>query len=295
MAARQEPRQGRRAPLLVAVAIAVTVGGAACRPAARHYQLKGQIVAIDPARQELTITHEDIPGFMPGMTMAFRVPDTRVMENRELGELVTATLVVSGTEAHLRDVTRTGSAPIAKGLPPTRVMDLIEPGAPVRDAALVDQAGGRRRLADWRGKVLAVTFIYTRCPLPNFCPLLDRHFKTVQEQVRADGNLKDAVQLLSVSFDPDHDSPAILARRAADLGADPAIWQFLTGTREDVEAFASQFGVSLIRDATDPKEIVHNLRTAIVDREGRLVTTLSGSEWAPSDLAAEIRRAHARR
>ena len=177
----------------------------------------------------------------------------------------------------------------------TPVMDLLEPGEAVRDATLVDETGTRHRLEDWRGTVLAVTFIYTRCPLPNFCPVMDRHFRAVQEQVRTDPALRGGVRLLSVSFDPEHDQPGVLAKHAANLGADPAVWHFLTGNREDVDAFAAQFGVAVMRDAATPDEIVHSLRTAIIDGEGKLMTTLGGSEWAPADLVAEIRRARARR
>lgn len=284
---------GRPVAALTSVAAAAVLAIGCQRPA-RHYQLNGQIVAVDPARQELTIKHQDIPGFMPGMTMAFKVLEPRVIDDRIPGELVTATLIVKGPEAHLRDVARTGFSPVIEAHPATRVMDLVQPGEAVRDATLVDETGGRQRLENWRGRTVAVTFIYTRCPLPNFCPLMDRHFRAVQEQVRADAALRGGVQLFSVSFDPEHDPPAVLAKHAATLGADPAIWRFLTGNREDVEAFAAQFGVSVIRENT-PDEIVHNLRTAIIDGEGKLVTSLSGSEWAPADLITEIRRARARR
>ena len=283
------------AALTAAAAVALAVGAIGCQRPARRYQLKGQIVAVDPARQELTIKHQDIPGFMPAMTMAFKVWEPRLMASRVPGELVTATLVVSGTDAHLRDVARTGFSPSVDAPPATRVMNLLEPGAAIRDATLVDETGTRHRLEDWRGRVLAVTFIYTRCPLPNFCPVMDRHFRAVQEQVRADPALRGGVQLLSVSFDPEHDRPAVLMKHAVKLGADPAVWHFLTGNREDVEAFAAQFGVSVMRDPTAPDELVHNLRTAIIDGEGKLISILGGSEWAPADLVAEIRRARARR
>jgi protein SCO1 len=279
------------AALTAAAAVALAIG---CQRPARHYQLKGQIIAVDPARQELTIKHQDIPGFMPGMTMAFKVWEPRLIDGRVPGELVTATLIVKGTETYLRDVARTGFSPVIEAHPATRVRDLLQPGEAVRDAPLVDETGARQRLENWRGRTVAVTFIYTRCPLPNFCPLMDRHFKAVQEQVRADPALRGGVQLLSVSFDPEHDQPAILAKHAAKLEADPAIWHFLTGNREDVEAFAAQFGVSVMRE-NPSDEIVHNLRTAIIDGEGKLITNLSGSEWAPADLVAEIRRARARR
>ena len=276
-------------------AVVLAVGVAGCQRPAQHYQLNGQIVAVDPARQELTIKHEDIPGFMPGMTMAFKVGAPRVMEGRIPGELVTATLVVNGTDAHLRDVARTGFSPVAAAQPATRVLNLLQPGEAVRDTTLVDETGSRHRLKDFRGQTLAVTFIYTRCPLPNFCPLMDRHFRAVQEQVRADPDLRGRVRLLSVSFDPEHDPPAVLAKHAPTLGADSTVWHFLTGDREEVEAFAAQFGVSVMRESARPDDIVHNLRTVIIDGEGKLVTSFSGTEWTPADLVAEIRRARAKR
>src|SRR6188508_1075868 len=144
------------------------------------------------------------------------------MASRVPGELVTATLVINGTEAHLRDVARTGFSPVveAHAVPP--VVDLLDPGEAVRDATLLDETGTGHRLEDWRGRVLAVTFVYTRCPLPNFCPVMDRHFRAVQDQVRADPALRGGVLLLSVSFDPEHDQPAVLMKHAARLGADPA-------------------------------------------------------------------------
>ena len=280
---------------IVAAIVALAAGTSGCQRQAQQYQLNGQIVAVDPTRQELTIKHQDIPGFMPGMTMAFKVFEPRLMDGRTPGELVSATLVVKGTEAYLRNLSRTGFAPVVEAHAVTRVMDLLEPGEAIRDASFLDETGTRRRLADWQGRILAVTFVYTRCPLANFCPLMDRHFAAVHEQVQADPALRGRVRLVSVSIDPEHDRPAVLAKHAAKLGADPAVWQFLTGDPEDVEAFASQFGVSVMREGTAAGDIVHNLRTAIIDGDGKLMTTLGGSEWPPADLVAEIRRARERR
>ena len=280
---------------ITAAIVALAAGSMGCQRQAQQYQLNGQILAVDPTRQELTIKHQDIPGFMPGMTMAFKVFEPRLMDGRTPGELVTATLVVKGTEAHLRNLSRTGFVPVVEAHAVTRVMDLLEPGEAIRDATLLDETGTRHRLADWQGRILAVTFVYTRCPLANFCPLMDRHFAAVQKQVQADAALRDRVRLVSVSIDPEHDRPDVLATHAARLGADRSVWQFLTGDREEVEAFASQFGVSVMREGTAADDIVHNLRTAIIDGEGKLMTSLNGSEWSPADLVAEIRRARTRR
>jgi protein SCO1/2 len=296
MSSRRLPNLRQSVPLL-AVVLSTAFGGFACRapgPAARTYQLKGQVLAINQARQELTVKHEDIPGFMPAMTMPYKVRDAGLLKERKPGELIGATLVVEASDAYLRSITHEGVAALAEEVPETRVMDLLEVGEAVREGELVDERGARRAFSAWRGRVVIVTFVYTRCPLPTFCPLIDRHFAAVQEQVRSSADLRDRVQLVSVTLDPEYDTPAVLLRHAAQLNADPAMWSMLTGSREQVETFASQFGVSIIREGAKPEELVHNLRTAVIDGNGKLVTILSGGEWQPSELIAEIRSARRR-
>jgi protein SCO1/2 len=285
----------RLSALILLGAIAALSGcGKPAPPPTRSYQLKGQILAINPARQELTVKHGDIPGFMPAMTMPYTVRDANLLKGRTAGELIAATLVIEGSSGYLSAITHEGVAPVTEEKAVVRAMDLLGAGDPVREAELVDQRGERRSFADWHGQVVAVTFVYTRCPLPNFCPLMDRHFAAIQEQVRSSPDLRGHVRLVSVTIDPDFDTPAVLRRHAASVKADPAIWTWLTGSRAQVETFASQFGVSVIREQAQPSELIHNLRTAIIDGNGRLVTILSGGEWQPSELVAEIRRARGR-
>ena len=272
------------------------IAAGACAPApAREYPLQGQVIAIDPARQEITIAHEDIPKFMPGMTMPFAVRDATLLDGLSPGDLVTATLVVEENSAHLRALKRTGAAPLPEGSAPPPRSTLLGPGDLAPDARFVDERGVTRRLADWKGSALALTFIYTRCPVPTFCPLMDRQFRAVQDHVRADPALRSRVRLLSISFDPEHDTPAVLARHAAGLKADPSIWHFLTMARADLDAFAPPFGVSIVRDGESAAEIVHNLRTAVIDPAGRVTKVFNGAEWTPEDLIAELRQAHAGR
>ena len=149
-------------------AVALALAGAACRPAAREYELEGQVVAVDPARQELTIRHQDISGFMPGMTMAFKVRDPRLMNGRAAGELVTATLVVDDAEVHLRDVARTGFGPVVDPPPATRVMDLVTIGPTARR----DADRRKRRPRRWRtgGDEFLPSPHLHPLPLPDFCP-----------------------------------------------------------------------------------------------------------------------------
>jgi protein SCO1/2 len=259
-----------------------------------EYELRGQILAVDPARQELTIKHEDITGFMPGMTMPFKVRDARAMEGRQAGELIRATLVVEDTTGYLKNVTVTGRAPLTAPPPPPRV-NVLQPGDAIPDTVLLDDAGRAHTLADWRGQILGVTFIYTRCPVPDFCPLMDRRFGEVQRIVAGDAGLRGKVHLFSVTFDPDHDTPAVLAVHAKKAGADAAIWSFLTGDRAGVTAFAAHFGVTVAAGPEGTKEIMHNLRTAVVDANGRVSTVLSGNDWTADALVAALRSAGAGR
>src|SRR5262245_6321780 len=152
---------GRRS--VCAVAVLLCALSAACARG-KEYPLQGQILAVDQARQEITVKHGDIQGFMPGMTMAFKVREG--VAGRTPGELIRATLVVEETSAYLKAVEGTGRAPLAEKPPPPRI-DPIEPGTEVPDVALLDTAGGVKHLTDWKGHPLAVTFIYTRCPLPD--------------------------------------------------------------------------------------------------------------------------------
>lgn len=296
MPSRRLPKLRPPAPLFALILFAA-LAGFACRapaPAPRTFELKGQILAIDQARQEITVSHADIPGFMPAMTMPYKVRDANLLKGRTPGELIGATLVVEESDAYLQSIRHEGVAALPDERPAARAMDLLGVGEAVRDGELVDPSGARRSLGDWRGQVLAVTFVYTRCPLPNFCPLIDRHFAAVQEQVRSSSDLQGRVHLVSVTLDPDYDTPAVLLRHAGRLKADPAVWSLLTGSREQIETFASQFGVSVVRENAQPSELVHNLRTAVIDGNGRLVTMLSGGEWEPAALIAEIRNARGR-
>ena len=276
--------------LTAAVCIALAVVSACARE--RTYELRGQVLAVNPATREITIKHEDIRGFMPGMTMPFKVRDGRLLQGLEPGELVAATLVVQENDAYLSAIQPTGHAPIALAeRPPSAALMELRPGEEVPDAALVDQHGRARRLSEWRGATVAVTFIYTRCPLPDYCPLIDRRFRETQRAIAADPSLGGRAHLISVTFDPAHDTPSVLAAHAARVGADPRHWTMVTGDAENIDRFASNFGVTILRPGRPDAEIVHSLRTAVIGPDGRLIAILSGNEWQPDELLKHLRNA----
>jgi protein SCO1/2 len=120
---------------------------------------------------------------------------------------------------------------------------------------------------------------------------MDRQFAEVQRDVTRDTTLRGHVRLLSITFDPGYDTPEVLTAHAKKLGADPSTWSFLTGDRTAIEGFAARFGVTVMRESPSATEVVHNLRTAVIDGRGRLVKVLNGIQWQPADLVAELRSA----
>src|SRR4029453_16908153 len=258
----------------------------------RQFELEGQILAVRPERHEVVIKHHDIKGLMQGMTMPFTVRDDALLTGKQPGDLVTAPLVVGETRAYLSTLTTTGHEAVAEPPPPPPAADVLMPGQPVADATLVDQDGKPRAFSTFKGHRLAITFIYTRCPLPDFCPLMDKHFESIQKTIASTPALAD-VRLLTVTFDPDFDRPAILKAHARRPGADPNVWTFSTGVPKDANRFAAQFCIYVEHNPQNAIDITHNLRTAVIDPEGRLVTVHSGNSWTPAELVADLSAAPA--
>jgi protein SCO1/2 len=206
-------------------------------------------------------------GVHAGHDHAVRGPRCQAARRLKAGDLINATLVVVSNGAYLSTIKKVGEAPLEK--PPAEApnpsassgFELLKPGDAVPDAAFVDQDNRKRRFSDFKGSPVVMTFIYTKCPLPTFCPLMDRHFATLQTSLRSNAAL-GAVRLVTVSFDPVTDTPAVLKAHAKQLNADLARWTFLTGDRDEIDRFAARFGVSISRAMNDARDITHNLRTA---------------------------------
>jgi len=271
------------------LAAVVALFGAACghTHSANQYPLTGQILAIRADKQELVVKHEDIPGLMPAMTMSYAVASPALMAGRVPGETISATLEVRDAVGRITAITHTGNAPLPSTNEAALAGGLLDVSDVVEDAAFVDQSNRRRSLAEWKGTLSVVTFIYTRCPLPDFCPLMDQNFATLQRRATQDEALRGRVRLISVTLDPDFDTPQVLAAHAARRHADPAIWTFLTGDRGTIERFAGRLGVGVIRDGSPM--VTHNLRTVILDRDLRIVKIYSGNEWTQGEVLTELR------
>jgi protein SCO1/2 len=261
----------------------------------RRYTLQGQVITLNPAAKQVTVKHEAIAGFMPAMTMPYDVRDGKALDGLAPGDLINATLVVVSNGAYLAGVKKVGSAPLEKAPADTPMptassgFELLKPGEPVPDARFLDQDGRPRAFADFKGSRVVMTFIYTACPLPTFCPLMDRRFASMQTPLAGDPSMKD-VRLVTVSFDPVTDTPPVLKAHARRLNADPARWTFLTGDRDEIDRFGSRFGVQVSRALNDARDITHNLRTVIIDRDGRLQKVYTGNDWSAEQVLDELKK-----
>ncbi len=284
-----------RTHIVLSLGLALALSACNKQPDQRTFTLQGQVQSLDPARKIVVVKHGEIKGFMPAMTMPYEVQEVKALDGLAPGDLVNATLVVLSNGAYLTNIKKVGTAPLEQ--PPAEApnppaassgFELLKPGEAVPDGAFVDQDGKKRRFSAFKGSRVVMTFIYTRCPLPTFCPLMDRHFVSIQKTLKEDPSLK-AVHLVTVSFDPATDTPPVLEQHARTLNADLTRWTFLTGDRDDIDQFAARFGVQVSRALNDPRDITHNLRTAIIDADGKLVKVYTGNDWSPERLLADLK------
>ena len=260
----------------------------------RSFNVRGVIEAIPLDRHCLTINHEAIPQFMPAMTMDLTVKNPREMEGLQAGDTVTFRLLVGKEDHWIEDLQRVTSIPLKPPQVPPTYPNLAHPaqlkiGEFFPDVELLRENGSTLRLADFRGQAVALTLIFTRCPLPDFCPRMNLFFQQTRALLRADQTAPANWQLISLSFDPDFDSPTVLAQHALQYrGDNPDRWLFATTDKATIANFAKQFDFHF----TSPNgSLVHNLRTLVLDPQGRLHQRFDGNQWTPQDLAKALAEA----
>jgi protein SCO1/2 len=284
---------------ILSLALLAPLALAACRreaPApggAARYPLKGKVVEVDAANRRVTIAHQDIPGFMPAMTMPFALleKDAALLQGVFPGDEITATLVVPDSRYWLEDVVVVKRGTPDPNAAPVPRSPEAHPGDALPDVSLVDQDGKPLRLADYRGKAVALTFVFTRCPLPDFCPLMMAKFAAAQAALAREPDLAARTRLLTVSFDPDHDTPDVLRAYGAPFQKTRppfAHWALATGKEEAVRALGEALELDYVEEN---RSFTHNLRTAVLDREGKLRRLFRGSDWTAEELVAELKAA----
>jgi protein SCO1/2 len=279
--------------LLPLALLALLLCGSNCRQpktaaAERRFPIEGRVVSLDPAAKTITLDHHEVVGYMKAMTMPFAVRDAWVFNVVHPGDTVQATLVVSD-DAWLEDISVTQARATAD-LSSTSPMHLPQKGEEVPDLHFVNQEGRPIHLSQFRGEPLLVTFIYSRCPLPDYCIRMSNNFAGIAEELHRSNPAAFAkLQMLSISIDPEYDKPEVLRRYGKTYAGavDPKLehWSFATGKPDEIRRAAQYFGLSY---ETQNGQIIHDLRTALLDSDGKIAAFYRGNQWTPSELASQI-------
>ncbi|MEQ1923566.1 MAG: SCO family protein [Pyrinomonadaceae bacterium] len=265
---------------------------------AKRYPIKGKVVSVDRTAKKAKIDHEKIEGYMDAMTMDFPIHADWVWDDLKPGAEIRAEMVVDNTAKDpywLENIGIIVAANPNGGDPPINEK-FAQIGLSVPDFALTNQDGKRVAVSDFKGKSLAITFIYARCPLPDYCIKMSTAFSDTAKLIANDEELKDKVRLLSISFDPANDTPEKLrSYRIGYLGNDPKakfdVWQLAVGKDAEVKKIAVFFGLRYEVDQNDKTQINHSLRTAVIGPDGKVTKIFPGNEWTVADLKNELEMA----
>jgi len=264
--------------------------------AARHFETRGIVRGFAPDRSTIDIEHEAIPGFMSSMTMPFTPLDRKEIASLTLRDAIAFRLNVTARDSWIDQIKKIDPAQVQ--LPPRKTetaatiqpTDRLRAGDSMPPFELTNQDGETITLETMRGRPFLLTFIFTRCPIPNFCPLMTRHFAELQEAIRSGTGALAKTRLLSISFDPENDTPAVLREQAQHENADPLIWIFATGAPAQIKAVTERFSVLVQPEAGT---ISHSLATALVDADGRIVEIWRGNGWKPEEVLSRVAKLEA--
>ena len=261
--------------------------------ATRTYEVQGRVAGFSDDPRTVVVEHERVPGYMPAMTMPLTARSADDLTGLQVGEAIRFTLAAEPGSTWIEDIRRLPDSAVARhpagemstteAVASSSEAALLQQGDKVPGFQLISQRGDTVRLADYRGKALVLTFMYTSCPLPNYCPLMSKNFAALQPRLQERYGGK--VQLLSVSFDPKTDTPRVLKEYASRYVDELGIWTLATGTPEEIGRLASRFGV-FTREGDD--QIIHNLTTALIGPEGRVRRLWRGSDWTPRDVTSAV-------
>jgi len=256
----------------------------ACQDGGRRYEGHGVVREVDPALRQLVIEHEDIPGLMPAMTMNFDVADPRLLAEAKPGEVVDFEVSFDGRSYRITRLNPREGTPSDAGGKGPRFAEVAAGGDPAPDFQLVDQDQRPVTLASLRGSFVVLDFVYTDCPGP--CPILTSAHVTLQRSLSPE--LRARTRFVSISLDPEKDTPQVLRRYGAARGVDFATWSFLTGPRAEVAKVVERYGVGTVRQPDGT--INHLVITFLIDAEGQITQRYVGLEHSPEEIGGDLSR-----
>ena len=253
------------------------------------YAVRGVIQEIPPDFQHVRVKHEKIPDYMAAMTMDFSVKDTNALAGFAPGDQITFTLVVTADDDWIENLKKVGQLGLS-GSPGWHVVGPeLKAGDALPDYEFTGENGQTIRFSDFRGRAVAFTFFFTRCPLPEYCPRMNKHLAEARKILVADTNAPANWQMLSISFDSDFDKPQILGGYAALYrGQDTNRWLFAVASTNTLASLAPKVDLNFWREGGS---ISHNLRTVVLDADGKISRQFDGNDWTPQQLADTIRAA----
>jgi protein SCO1 len=257
----------------------------------KTYSASGLVLQVDTVHPSVVVSCREIPGYMEPMVMPFPVRDPKELGGLQPGTAIEFTLVVGQDSIYVENVrirayqtseqdpSTARRLKLLNGIYDSKVPNPLEIGQRVPAFSLIDQSRQPVMLSQFRGKVVAINFVYTRCPLPNYCFRLSNNFGILQRRFKARMG-KDLV-FLTITFDPEHDTPEALTRYARIWNADLRGWHFLTGQTAEVKRICREFGVDFF---PDEDLMAHSLHTAVIDRTGELAANLEGNQFSADQL-----------
>jgi protein SCO1 len=261
--------------------------------AAKHYPFTGRVVSIDSHAQAAIIDGEAVPGFMDAMAMPYKVKPAATLNHLLPGDSISAEVVVVPKNDEAPDYWLE-NVEVIRHIDPSHAagansLHMPATGEDVPDFSFTNQGGKRISLKQYRGKVLLVTFIYTRCPFRDFCPRVSSNFAEIYRQLDTNPLLA-GTHLLSISFDPEHDTPKVLRDYGFSVTHvhEPALfrrWEFAAPSAGDLPQIADFFALTI---KPEDGMLTHNLSTAVIDPDGKIVKWYHGSDWQPSDLIRDV-------
>ena len=276
-----------------ALLLAYLLSSAGCQSSAKHYKLTGQVLAKNEVAAQASIDNDNIPGFMPAMTMNYPVKDPQGLQRVQPGDRITADVVVQngGSNFWLEHVTITDESARGSVAVATKPHELLS-GEKVPDVPMINQDGKTLHLADFKGKAVLLTFIYTRCPLPTFCPLISSEFAAIHNDLAQTPAIYQKTHLLSVSLDPNYDTAPVLRKYGLAYLKDDASgfqqWDFVSTNPADLQKLASAFGLEYYEQNN---QISHGMSTILLAADGTIRQIWPGNEWKTSEVLAALKGA----
>lgn len=285
----------RFSAVLLACVVAVFCG---CRNApapnagngVKQYHLRGVVVSTNPARGEITLDTDAIPGFMDAMVMPYKLKNASVLTELHPGDTITATLLASDTSDLLDQIVIVGQA--KADYPPPVQYNPLTPGESVPNFGFLNQSDKTIHLAQFRGKVLLVTFIYTRCPLASYCPRMSRNFAEINQALAEDPALYDRTHLLSVSFDPSYDTPKVLRSYGGAYTGKYTEetfrhWDFAAPPKKELSKVLKFFLVGVTPG--ENHTLTHSLSTLVITPDGKIYKWYPTNDWQPQQLISDVK------